>query len=242
MNEWLQLVLQRIGIVLEAIPEGTCVQPTYPLTYTAIDERMMHDFLSDKVCTSMDKGAGTIMFNCQKDHVNRIDNDLSSNSLYVATSLTRDEIAQQSNDFGSRYGFAPNPTIQKVPYYKGLDKMHKVPNPETRFISSSAKSHLKRVSLFLTYVVNAIMLETDTLFGNEMKVTGVTANWAARSWMIKSTAENIPLLRIWNTQYAQHSPSPPPLASCDFARLYTKHSDIRYEVSDHGTGNTCLCT
>lgn len=31
MNEWLQLVLQRIDIVLEAITEGTCVQQTHPL-------------------------------------------------------------------------------------------------------------------------------------------------------------------------------------------------------------------
>ena len=87
MNEWLQLVLQQIDIVLAAIPDGTCVQPTHPLTYTANDERIMNDFLSDKVCTSMDKAAGTIMFNCQKDYVNRIDNDLSSNSIYVATPL-----------------------------------------------------------------------------------------------------------------------------------------------------------
>lgn len=77
--------------------------------------------------------------------------------------------------------------------------MHKIPNPETRFISSSAKSHLRRVSLFLTYVFNAILLKTDTLFGNEMKVIGVAADWAARSSVIKNTAELIPLLHIWNT-------------------------------------------
>ena len=29
------------------------------------------------------------------------------------------------------------------------------------------------------------------------------------------------LLHIWNVQYAQHSPAPPPLDSCDFARLST---------------------
>ncbi|DBB03023.1 TPA: hypothetical protein ACH3X1_013442 [Trebouxia sp. C0004] len=126
---------------------------------------MMNDFLSDKVCTSMDKAAGTIMFNWQKDYVSRIDGDLSSNSVYTATSLTQDEITQESNEFGSRYGFAPNPRNQEIPYYKGLDKMYTLPNPETRFISISAKSHLRRVSLFLTYVFNAIMLETDTLFG-----------------------------------------------------------------------------
>ena len=113
----------------------------------------------------MDKAAGTIMVNCQKDYVNRIDSDLSSNSVNTATSLTQDELTQESNDFGSRYGFAPNPRNQEIPYYKGLEKMHKLPNPETRFNSSSVKSHLKRVSLFLTYVFNAIMLESDTLLG-----------------------------------------------------------------------------
>ena len=44
----------------------------------------------------------------------------------------------ETNDFGSRYGFAPS--NQEIPYYKGLDKMHELPDPETRFISSSAKS------------------------------------------------------------------------------------------------------
>ena len=138
MNEWLNLVMQRMDHVLDTIPDGTCVQPTHPLTYTETDARMMHDFLSDKVCTSMDKAAGTIMFNCQKDYVTRIDNDLSSNSIYAVTSLLQGQIAQETNDFGSRYGFAPNPSNQEIPYYKGLDKMHKLPDPETRFISSSA--------------------------------------------------------------------------------------------------------
>ena len=66
----------------------------------------------------MDKAAGTIMFNCQKDYVNRIDNDLSSNSIYVATSFTQDEIAQESNEFGSRYGFAPTLETKKYPTTK----------------------------------------------------------------------------------------------------------------------------
>ncbi|DBA81646.1 TPA: hypothetical protein ACH3X1_007401 [Trebouxia sp. C0004] len=174
------------------------------------------------------------MFDCQQDYLSRIDNDLGSNSIYAAASLTQDEITQESNDFGSRYGFAPNPRNQEIPYYKGLDKMHKLPNPETRFISSSAKSHLRRVSLFLTYMFKAIMLETHSLFGNELKVLGVSAKWAARSWVIKNTTELIPLLHIWNAQYAQHSASPPPLDSCDFARLYTniQTSDMKFQIME----------
>ena len=54
--------------------------------------------------------------------MNRFDSDLSSNSIYVTTCLTQDEIAQKSNDFDSRYGIAPNPRNQEVPYYKGLAK------------------------------------------------------------------------------------------------------------------------
>ena len=50
---------------------------------------------------------------------------------------------------------------------------------------------------------------------------GITVNWASRSWVLKNTAQLIPLLELWNTQYAQHSTSPPPLESCDFERLYT---------------------
>ena len=78
------------------------------------------------------------------------------------------------------------------------------------------------------------MLETDTLFGNELKIMDVSAKWASRSWVIKNTARLIPLLFIWNAQYAQHSDSPPPLESCDFARLYTniQASDMKFQIME----------
>ena len=78
------------------------------------------------------------------------------------------------------------------------------------------------------------MLETDTLFGDELGVLGVTANWASRSWVINNMAELIPLLHIWNTQYAQHTTTPPPLESCDFARLYTnvQTSDMTFHIME----------
>ena len=42
----------------------------------------------------------------------------------------------------------------------------------------------------------------------------------------------MPLLHIWNTQYAQHSASLPPLESCDFTRLYTniQTSDMKLQI------------
>ena len=52
-------------------------------------------------------------------------------------------------------------------------------------------------------------------------IPGISAVWTARSWVLKNTAELIPLLHVWNVQFAQHSPAPPPSDSCDFARLYT---------------------
>ena len=98
--------------------------------------------------------------------------------------------------------------------------MHKNP-VETRFIFSSASSHKKRVSLPLNILFNALSLDIDQLFGEELQSMGISAAWTARSWVLKNTAELIRLLHIWNIQYVQHSPVPPPLDPCDFARLYT---------------------
>jgi len=168
----------------------------------------------------MDKAAGTIMFNCQRDYVDRMQTDLDANAVFEISPRTQADIVHESNAFGSRYGFAPDMRNQDIPYYKGIDKMHKNP-VGTRFISSSASSHMKRVSLLLNILFNALSLDIDQLFGEELQSMGISAAWTARSWVLKNTAELIPLLHIWNVQYAQHSPAPPPLDSCDFARLYT---------------------
>ena len=156
------------------------------------------------------------MFNCQRDYVDRMQTDLDANAVFEISPRTQADIVHESNAFGSRYGFAPDMRNQDIPYYKGIDKMHKNP-VGTRFISSSASSHMKRVSLLLNILFNALSLDIDQLFGEELQSMGISAAWTARSWVLKNTAELIPLLHIWNVQYAQHSPAPPPLDSCDYA-------------------------
>jgi hypothetical protein len=141
MNEWQALVIQRIIDTVNNIPDGLCCSTATPLSYTQSDEIEMRAFLRDKVCTSMDKAAGTIMFNCQRDYVDRMQTDLDANAVFEISPRTQSDIVHESNDFGSRYGFAPDMRNQDIPYYKGIDKMHKDP-VGTRFISSSAKSHM----------------------------------------------------------------------------------------------------
>ena len=108
--------------------------------------------------------------------------------------------------------------------------------PGTRFISSSALSHMRRVSVFLTCLFNALLPEVHTLFGNGLKGMGISTGWASRSWILRSTADMIPLLyiRFWNTQYAQHSSAPPDLQTFDFERLYTNihTTDMQQHIMD----------
>ena len=54
--------------------------------------------------------------------------------------------------------------------------MHKDP-VGTRFISSSATSHMKRVSLLLNILFNALSLDIDQLFGEELQSMGISAVW-----------------------------------------------------------------
>lgn len=193
----------------------------------------MREFLADKVCSSMDKAAGTLVFSCQKDYVARIDADLASNTVYSPCSLSHTHIVHDSNAFTAQFGFGVDQPHQDIPYYKGMDKMHKVP-PGTRFICSSATSHMRRVSVFLTCLFNALLPEVHTLFGNELKAMGITADWASRSWVLRNTADLIPLLQIWNTQYAQHSIASPKLQTFDFERLYTNihTADMQQQIMD----------
>ena len=121
MNEWQALVIQCIQDTINNIPDGLCCSTTTPLSYTQSDEIEMRAFLKDKVCTSMDKAAGTIMFNCQRDYVDRMPTDLDANAVFEISPRTQADIVHESNAFGSRYGFAPDMRNQDIPYYKGID-------------------------------------------------------------------------------------------------------------------------
>ncbi len=95
--------------------------------------------------------------------------------------------------------------------------------------------------MLLTYISNASMFETDTLSGNELKVIGVTADWAAR--VINNTAELI----SFRTAGTHGMVNPVPhhlLWNHVLCLLVHQHTDIRYEDSDHmnGSDNTCICT
>lgn len=207
LQEWKGLVLQRLSEIVDNIPAAACISSVTPLTYTQSDENDMRSFLSDKVCTSMDKAACTIMFNCQKAYVTRCPADLNASTVYRLLLCTRSQadIVADSNAFGLRYGFALDHKNQEIPFYKGIDKMHKVPHPGTRFISSSPTSHLKRISLLLNTLFNALELDIDDLFGVRMSQMGITAEWSSRSWVLRDTAQLIPLLEVWNSVRSTHA-------------------------------------
>ena len=76
----------------------------------------MREFLDDKVCTSMDKASGTIMFNCQKDYVTECQEDLDASAVYEPVSCSQADIVGASNDFGVRYGFTPDSRNQDILY------------------------------------------------------------------------------------------------------------------------------
>ncbi|KAL3148791.1 hypothetical protein ABBQ38_014199 [Trebouxia sp. C0009 RCD-2024] len=221
----------RLHSIVDNIPDDACISSVIPLSYTPSDESDMRLFLSDKVCTSMDKAASTIMFNCEKDYVTRCQTDLNANAVYEPVTHPEADIVAHSNAFGVRYGFTLDNRNQDTPYYKAIDKMHKLPHPGSRFISSSATSHLKLVSLFLNILFNALSLDIDALFGVRMASMGISAEWASRSWVLQNTAQLIPLLEVWNTQYAQHTDTPPSLRCHDFERLYTNIETADMELS-----------
>ncbi len=119
-----------------------------------------------------------------------------------------------------------------MPRYVASAKLHKEDGPDMRFICSSATSSMRLHSVWANRLLNAFLPELDAVFGTVYRNVGADAAWVARSWILKNTAAFIPVLEVWNTQYACYSPSAPMLAACDFARLYTNipHADMLYRV------------
>lgn len=58
-------------------------------------------------------------------------------------------------------------------------------------------------------------------FGNALQSMSISEKWTARSWVITDISEFIPLVRVWNSQYAAQSLDPPLLLAKDCERLYT---------------------
>ena len=170
--EWKQKEIGRLRDIIDATPADACISSVIPLSYTHSGERTMEQFLNDNVCASMDKAASTSMFNCQMDYVTRCQDDLNASTVYEPVTRSQADTVQNSNDFGLRYGFSPDNKDQDTPYYKALDRMHKVSHPRSR--SSSATSHLKLVSLLLNILFNALSVGIDRLFGACMVSMGIS--------------------------------------------------------------------
>ena len=220
MREWTAAVHARLDSILDAIPDGTPMQPVSSLTYTPSDERIMRKFLRGKVCTSMDKAATTTVFQCEKDYVTRIIADLGAATIYVPCTELAPAIVSRHNSFLTRFNLPIDFACQDIPHYRGHPKMHKKP-VDTRFISASSTSSLKVISVIFNQLLNALLPGIDELFTIILGSIGITADWTAQSWILKNSADLIPMLRVWNAQYAQHSPRPPIMKALDFQRLYT---------------------
>ncbi|KAL3153630.1 hypothetical protein ABBQ32_013233 [Trebouxia sp. C0010 RCD-2024] len=171
----------------------------------------------------MDKAANTLVFHCPKAYVMDILQDFHSASVYSDVSDSSEQLVITHNAFLTQYGVPVDTSAQDMPYYTVTVKMHKGP-PGNRYISSSSKSSMKTVSLGLNRLFNALLPEIDKLFASVMQQAGIHAAWTHRSWILKNSAEVIPLIHAWNQIYSSRSTtffSPPIVKTYDFERLYT---------------------
>ena len=104
----------------------------------------------------------------------------------------------------------------------------------SRFLSSSEKSSVMCISLGLSWLLWAIQAEVSVLFSTALQSMAISEQWTARSWVINDIAQFIPLVHVWNSQYASQSPVPPQLLAMDCEHLYTKIDlqDMRVKVLD----------
>lgn len=83
-------------------------------------------------------------------------------------------------------------------------------------------------------VLAAIQAEVTVLFSTTLQSMAISEQWTARSWVVNDIAQFIPLVHVWNSQYASQSPFPPQLLAMDCERLYTKIDlqNMRVKVLD----------
>lgn len=122
--------------------------------------------------------------------------------------------------------FTPEDKLHCAGFFTGA-KLHKEDRPDIRFICSSASSSMRVHLVWANRLLNAFLPELDAVYGAVYRHIGADAAWVARSWTFKNTAAFIPVLEVWNTQYACCSPSAPLMAACDFARLYSLSHKFR---------------
>jgi len=172
------------------------------------------------VCSIMDKASNTLTWQCPHDYCRRLVKDLTSNGVYQVSTEDATTVIARHAAFLTDQGMAIDPSSQAIPYYVGCPKMHKDP-VDMRFISSSASSSMKCISVWINRALNGMQREVDMLFADSMHSIDVTAPWAARSWILKNAGDMLSLIHAWNSQYADASPAHPDIQSWDFQRLYT---------------------
>ena len=95
-----------------------------------------------------------------KAYVTDILDDLHSASVYATVQEDPLDLVSIHNSFLSSYGVPVDPSCQSMPHYVATIKMHKTP-AGSRYISSSASSSIKVVSVWLNRLFNALLPELD---------------------------------------------------------------------------------
>ena len=105
--------------------------------------------------------------------------------FYTACTTAERDIVRESNQFTEQFGFKRDTSHQDIPYYKGMDKMHKDPlAPGSPQVSPPVTCTVYLFgSLSLTCLFNALTPEVDTLFGAELQRMDISLDWNSRSWI-----------------------------------------------------------
>ena len=183
----------------------------------------MHRFLKGfagqrVVCSTM--ADNTLVWQCPHEYCRRLTQDLRSNDVYQVSDDDIPMVFARHGAFITLQGLPTDPGCQRIPYYVGCAKMHKDP-VDMRFISSSALSSMKPISIWINRALNGMQPDVDLLFADAVQSMGITTPWAATSWILENAGEMLPLIHAWNSEDADTSPSPANLQTWDLQRLYT---------------------
>ena len=197
MNACACSVLAALEAQLDTIQHGTPLRPAGGVPCTSHDRREMHRFLQGfvghgVVCSIMDKADHTLTWQCPHDYCRRLVKDLTSNGVYQVSTEDTTTVMARHTAFLTSQGMTIDPNCQAIPYYVGCPTMHKDP-VDMRFISSSASSSMKCISVWINRALNGMQQEVDMLLADNMKSIGITAPWAARSWILKNAGDMLSL-------------------------------------------------
>ena len=172
----------------------------------------LKEFHKQYVMVPADKASNNIIFVCKQYYLNVIRDEVKQDTecTYLRYHETADTIIKKHVSFMRTIDIKVDTTMQKLPSFYWLPKMHKTP-VGSRFIAASYSCTTKPLSRLLTKCLSLVLTHFQQYNAGITRRTGCSAYW-----VIDNSTQVIDMINTLNKSNSLKS-----FDSFDFATLYT---------------------